>query len=55
MFIKALLPLIAVLKYKCDNHEGEYFGQQIAQVYKSCKEEINLPQKQSVAAQPNHQ
>jgi len=55
MFIKALLPLIAALKYKCDNHEGEYFGQQIAQVYKACKKEINLPQKQVEAAQPNRQ
>lgn len=40
MLIKALLPLIAVFKYKYDGLEGKCFGQQIAQVYKGCKEEI---------------
>lgn len=52
MFIKALLPLIAVLKYKCDNHEGEYFGQQVAQVYKACKEEIRQAPNQTKPAEP---
>lgn len=51
MLIKALLPLIAALKYKCDNHEGEYFGQQVAQVYKACKEEIKRPQPQAKAGE----
>ena len=42
MFIKALLPLIAVFKFKCDGHQGQHFGQEIAQVYKACKEEFRL-------------
>ncbi|WP_313603912.1 hypothetical protein [Comamonas jiangduensis] len=40
MFIKALLPLIAVFKFKCNGHEGQHFGQEVAQVYKACKEEL---------------
>lgn len=40
MLIKALLPLIAVLKFKCDRYHGEMFGKEIATVYKACKEEI---------------
>lgn len=44
MFIKALLPLIAAIKYKLDHVCGEQFGKQIAQVYKGCKEEISFPQ-----------
>lgn len=40
MLIKALLPLIAVFKYKYDGLDGKCFGKQIAQVYKGCKEEI---------------
>lgn len=44
MFIKALLPLIAVFKYKYDGLDGKCFGKQIAQVYKGCKEEISFPQ-----------
>ena len=44
MLIKALLPLIAVLKFKCDGMQGQHFGKEVAQVYKACKEEINLPQ-----------
>lgn len=44
MLIKALLPLIAALKYQCDGYEGRYFGRQTALVYKSCKEELNRPQ-----------
>lgn len=51
MFIKALLPLIAILKFKCDGHEGKYFGKQIAQVYKACKEEINPPQNSLTVAE----
>lgn len=44
MFIKALLPLIAVFKYKYDGLDGKCFGKQIAQVYRGCKEEIRRPQ-----------
>lgn len=44
MLIKALLPLIAVFKYKYDGLDGKCFGKQIAQVYKGCKEEISSPQ-----------
>lgn len=44
MLIKALLPLIAVFKYKYAGLEGKNFGKQIAQVYKACKKEINLPE-----------
>lgn len=44
MLIKALLPLIAVFKYKYDGLDGKCFGKQIAQVYKGCKEEIRRPQ-----------
>lgn len=51
MFIKALLPLIAALKYKCDNHDGEYFGKQVAQVYKGCKKEISFPQSPAKVAE----
>lgn len=43
MFIKALLPLIAALKFKYDHSNGEVFGKQIAQAYKACKEEVNSP------------
>ena len=50
MFIKALLPLIAVIKFKCDGHHGELFGKEIATVYKACKEELNRPQHQVRAA-----
>lgn len=51
MLIKALLPLIAVFKYKYDGLDGKCFGKQIAQVYKGCKEEINLPQKSAEAVE----
>lgn len=50
MFIKALLPLIAVFKYKYDGLDGKCFGKQIAQVYKGCKEEINSPQSSAKVA-----
>lgn len=50
MFIKALLPLIAAIKYKLDHVCGEQFGEQIAQVYKACKEELNRPEKSARAA-----
>lgn len=43
MLIKALLPLIAVFKFKCDGHHGQHFGQEVAQVYKACKKELNQP------------
>ena len=49
MFIKALLPLIAAIKYKLDHVCGEQFGEQIAQVYKACKEELNRPEKSAKA------
>ena len=42
MFIKALLPLIAAIKYKLDHVCGEQFGEQIAQVYKACKIYLNV-------------
>jgi hypothetical protein len=51
MLIKALLPLIAVFKYKYDGLDGKCFGKQIAQVYKACKEELNRPQYQVKAAE----
>ena len=51
MFIKALLPLIAAIKYKLDHVCGEQFGEQIAQVYKACKEEIKRPQPPAKAAE----
>lgn len=38
MFIKSLLPLIAVFKFKCDHHHGQHFGQEIARIYRACKE-----------------
>lgn len=40
MLIKALLPLLAVFKFKCDAHHGQHFGREIAQAYKACKEEL---------------
>ncbi len=40
MFIKALLPLIAVMKFKYDGLQGQHFGKEVAQVYKACKEEL---------------
>ena len=40
MIIKALLPLIAVLKFKYDGLQGQHFGKEVAQVYKACKEEL---------------
>lgn len=43
MIIKALLPLIAVFKFKCEGHCGELFGKDIAAVYKACKEELRKP------------
>lgn len=51
MFIKALLPLIAVFKYKYDGLDGKCFGKQIAQVYKGCKEEISFPQSPAKVAE----
>lgn len=54
MFIKALLPLIAILKFKCDGHEGKYFGKQIAQVYQACKGEINQAPAKAQPAEPTH-
>ena len=41
MIVKALLPLIAVIKFKCDGHHGELFGKDIATVYKACKQELS--------------
>jgi hypothetical protein len=51
MLIKALLPLIAALKFKDNGRRGEHFGQEIAQVYKACKEEIKRPQPQAKAGE----
>ncbi len=50
MIIKALLPLIAALKFKYDGLQGQHFGKEIAQVYKACKEELKLHQKEAKAA-----
>ena len=54
MIIKALLPLIAAIKYKLEHVSGEQFGEQMAQVYKACKEELSRPTKQVEADSKNH-
>lgn len=51
MFIKALLPLIAALKYQCDGYDGRHFGRQMALAYKNCKEELNRTQEPLRAAE----
>jgi len=54
VIIKALLPLIAAIKYKLEHVSGEQFGEQMAQVYKACKEELSRPTKQVEADSKNH-
>lgn len=54
MLIKALLPLIAALKFKDNGHRGEHFGQEIANVYKACKAEISRPPKPAEADSKSH-
>ena len=54
MLIKALLPLIAALKFKHDGHEGKYLGKQIAQTYMACKKELSPPQRQAEAGPTSH-
>lgn len=54
MIIKALLPLIAALKFKDNGHRGKHFGQEIAQVYKACKKEINLPESLAKATEQDN-
>jgi hypothetical protein len=54
IIIKALLPLIAAIKYKLEHASGEQFGEQMAQVYKACKQELSRPTKQAKADSKNH-